>query len=189
MIALNLGCGRRAIEGAFGVDCVALPEVDVIADIDRHSLPFASDTVDRVYAYHVLEHLHHLDRALEEIHRVCRDGARISIEVPYFTCVGAFGDPTHVRFFTYETFRFWTMDTDQANWFSRARFRIARRHLVFGKAHRWLGIAWWANRFPHVYENFFAYWFPARTLEVELIVTKAPSNRSGPPHPSTDDQR
>ncbi|MCD6289116.1 MAG: methyltransferase domain-containing protein [Anaerolineae bacterium] len=173
MIALNLGCGRRRREGTFGVDRVALPEVDVLADIDQAPLPFASDSVDLVYADHVLEHIRDLVRTMEEGHRVCRGGARVEIEVPYFACVGAFGDPTHVRFFTYETFRFWTEDTDQANWFTRARFSIARRHLVFGKLHRWLGISWWANHLPHIYENFFAYWFPARALQVELIVIKS----------------
>jgi SAM-dependent methyltransferase len=180
MLTLNLGCGQRTIEGALGVDRVALPGVDVVADFDGASLPFATGVIERVYAYHVLEHLHHLERAMDEIHRVCCDGARVMIEVPYFACVGAFGDPTHTRFFTYQTFRFWSAETDQANWFTGARFEIARRRLAFGKVHRLLGIAWWANRFPHVYENFFAYWFPARLLEVELIVTKA-SPRSGVP--------
>ncbi len=172
MAALNLGCGRRVMVGAYGVDRVALPGVDVVADFDGAPLPFASSTVDLIYAYHVLEHLRDLARVMEEIHRVCRDGARVVVEVPYFTCVGAFGDPTHVRFFTYETFRFWTADTDQANWFTSAHFTIAGRRLVFGKAHRLLGIAWFANRFPHIYENFFAYWFPARLLEAKLVVTK-----------------
>jgi SAM-dependent methyltransferase len=172
MTALNLGCGRRAIPGAYGIDRVRLPGVDVVADFDSAPLPFASGTIDVIYAYHVLEHIRDLPRIMEEIYRICRDGARVVIEVPYFTCVGAFGDPTHVRFFTYETLRFWTVDTDQANWFSGARFRIAGRRLVFGRAHRLLGIAWLANRFPHVYENFCAFWFPARLLEAELTATK-----------------
>ncbi len=172
MAGLNLGCGRRTIQGTFGVDRVALPGVDVIADLDGAALPFADDSVDTVYAYHVLEHLRNLTGVMEEIHRVCRDKGRVMIEAPYFTCVGAFGDPTHVRFFTYETFRFWEATTDQANWFTAARFHIVRRRLVFGKAHRLVGIAWLANRFPNIYENFFAYWFPARLLAVELMVAK-----------------
>lgn len=172
MIALNLGCGKRPIAGAFGIDRVALPGVAAVAEFDGIALPFATSSVELVYIYHVLEHIQQLERTMEELHRICRDGARIVIEVPYFTCVGAFGDPTHVRFFTYETFRFWSNDTDQANWFTNVRFKIVRRRLVFGKVHRWLGIAYLANRSPNVYENFFAYWFPARLLEVELTVTK-----------------
>lgn len=172
MAKLNLGCGKRPIPGTLGVDVVALDAVDVIADFDGVPLPFAPNSIDEIHAYHILEHLRELDRVMEELHRICRHGARIVIEVPYFSCVGAFGDPTHVRFFTYNTFRFWAQKTDQANWFASARFEITRRRLVFGKAHRLLGIAWWANRWPNVYENFFAFWFPARMLEVELSVVK-----------------
>jgi SAM-dependent methyltransferase len=169
---LNLGCGRRPVARAYGVDVVALPGVAVVADLDGVALPFAPDRVERVYLYHVLEHIRDLNRLMTEIHRICQAGAAVIIEVPYYTCVGAFGDPTHVRFFTYETFRFWSADTDQANWFTQARFEITRRRLVFGRAHRLLGVSWWANRWPHVYENFFAFWFPARLLEVELRVVK-----------------
>jgi SAM-dependent methyltransferase len=174
MTGLNLGCGRRPVPGTYGVDVVALPGVDIVADFDGAPLPFAASSINEVHAYHILEHLRDLNRLMEEVHRVCCHGARMVIEVPYFSCVGAFGDPTHVRFFAYETFRFWSADTDQANWFTSARFEIRWRRLVFGKLHRLLGVAWWANRWPHIYENFFAFWFPARMLEVELIVIKNP---------------
>ncbi|MGJ3237268.1 MAG: methyltransferase domain-containing protein [Anaerolineae bacterium] len=170
MVALNLGCGKRHIPDTYGVDIVALPNVAVIANFDGVGLPFAPNSVDKIHLYHVLEHMHDLNAVMEELHRICRNSAKILIEVPYYTCVGAFGDPTHTRFFTYETFRFWSHDTDQANWFTKAHFEIAERTLVFGKAHRLMGIAWLANRFPHIYENFFAFWFPARMLTVELMV-------------------
>jgi len=172
MIALNLGCGKRPIAGTYGVDVVALDAVAVVAEFDHSPLPFAPNSIDTIYIFHVLEHIRDLNRLMEEIHRVCKPDARIIIEVPYYTCVGAFGDPTHVRFFTYETFRFWSANTDQANWFTKAQFEIAKRHLVFGKAHHLMGIAWWANRWTNIYENFFAFWFPARMLEVDLLVSK-----------------
>lgn len=172
MPELNLGCGKRPIPGALGVDIVPLPGVAFVADFENKPLPFAPHSIDRIYLYHVLEHIRDLNRLMTELHRISKPGGRILVEVPYYTCVGAFGDPTHVRFFTYETFRFWSADTDQANWFTQARFEIVRRKLVFGKAHRWLGIGWWANRYPNLYENFFAFWFPARMLEVELSASK-----------------
>jgi SAM-dependent methyltransferase len=172
MPELNLGCGKRPIAGTYGVDVAPLDGVAVVADFENRPLPFASGSIDRIYIYHVLEHIRDLNRMMTEMHRICTSDARIVIEVPYYTCVGAFGDPTHVRFFTYNTFRFWSADTDQANWFTQTRFEITRRKLVFGKAHRLLGIGWMANRWPNVYENFFAFWFPARMLEVELSVSK-----------------
>jgi SAM-dependent methyltransferase len=172
MTQLNLGCGKRLIPGTIGVDVVPLPGVALVANFDGVALPFADNSVERVILFHVLEHIRDLNRLMEELHRICQPGGRVQIEVPYYTCVGAFGDPTHVRFFTYHTFRFWSADTDQANWFTKARFEIARRRLVFGRAHRILGIGWWANRWANVYENLFAFWFPARMLEIELIASK-----------------
>jgi SAM-dependent methyltransferase len=172
MAQLNLGCGKRLMPGTIGVDEVALPGVALVANLDGVALPFADNSVERVILFHVLEHIRDLNRLMEELHRICKPGVGVQIEVPYYTCVGAFGDPTHVRFFTYHTFHFWSADTDQANWFTKARYEIARRRLVFGRAHRWLGVSWWANRWPNIYENFFAFWFPARMLEIELIVSK-----------------
>ncbi|NJL94245.1 MAG: class I SAM-dependent methyltransferase [Anaerolineae bacterium] len=174
MVALNIGCGKRPIPGAFGVDLVALAGVQVVANFEGCPLPFASHSVQRIYTYHVLEHIRDLNALMTELHRVLAPGGELWVEVPYYACVGAFGDPTHVRFFAYHTFRFWTADTDQANWFSRARFQITRRKLVFGRVHRLLGIGWLANQFPDVYENFFAFWFPARMLTVTLRAEKAP---------------
>ena len=47
--------------------------------------------------------------------------------------------------------------------------RLRDTHAAPGtRAHRLLGIAALANRFPAVYENLLAHVFPARSLEVEL---------------------
>lgn len=166
--------------GTYGVDAVALPGVDVVARID--ALPFAGGSIGSALALNVLEHLPDLAAAMSEIHRVLRDHGRCTVEVPYFTSVSAYADPTHVRWFTFTTFEHFSAPAAtgwQANrhtWFTGARFRITARRLVFGKFHHLLGIAWWANRLPRVYENLFAYWFPARALRVELA--KAPLSQS-----------
>lgn len=44
---------------------------------DAESLPFADQSFDLVVGHAVLHHLPHLDRALQEIHRVLRPGGRI----------------------------------------------------------------------------------------------------------------
>jgi SAM-dependent methyltransferase len=172
--ALHIGCGMHKMPGAIGLDIVDLPGVDVVVDLERESIPFPDNSFEIVYAHHVLEHITRLNDVLTELHRVCRPGARIEIVVPYFTCVGAFGDPTHVRFFTYGTFEHFTETKNKElyTWFSSTRFAIKYRRIGFGRLFRLLGVQWWANRWPNIYENFFAYMLPARTLTVELIVTK-----------------
>lgn len=170
MVEINLGAGRKRVGDAIGVDSVRTAACDVQANIDGTVLPFKRDSIQRVYAWHVLEHIRDLPALMEELHRICAPQAELHIEVPYFSCVGAFGDPTHVRFFTYNTFLFWTQGTDQANWFSTARYEIKQRRIIFGRLHQALGIQWLANRFPNVYENFFAFIFQARVLAVVLVV-------------------
>ncbi len=144
------------------------------ARLDGHHLPFHGDTAHTVYALNVLEHLDDLPALMAEIWRVLSPGGRLVVEVPYFSSVSAFADPTHRRWFTFTTFEHFAAPPHQGwaanrhTWFGDARFQIVRRRLRFGTAHGLLGIAWLANRWPTVYENFLAYWFPARALEVEL---------------------
>lgn len=169
-LALDLGCGLRKHSGSIGIDRVRLDGVDIVADIERGQLPFRDRAFMQVYAHHVLEHITSLPDLLADLQRVCCPGAVIDVVVPYFTCVGAFGDPTHVRFFTYYTFDHFTNDPHRHTWFASTRFVVRRRHIGFGRLFRALGIEWFANRWPHLYENFFAFLFPACTLSVELVV-------------------
>jgi hypothetical protein len=167
-----LGCGREKVPESLGLDFVPQPGVDMVAMIE--SLPLASGSVSGMYALNVLEHLDNLPIVMGEIWRVLSPHGWCRIEVPYFTSVSAYADPTHRRWFTYTTFEhFGPISTsgwqkNRHTWFGRTHFRIRTRRLVFGRTHRLLGICWLANRFPAVYENLFAYWFPARALLVEL---------------------
>jgi SAM-dependent methyltransferase len=172
---LHIGCGLHKMPGSIGLDITALPGVDVVLDLDHEKLPFPDNRFEAVYAHHVLEHIRNLADVLGELHRVCKPGAIIDIVVPYYTCVGAFGDPTHVRFFTYRTFEHFaeTEDKERYTWFSATRFKIGRRRIGFGRLFRLMQVAFLANRWPNIYENFFAFSFPARTLSVQLIVSKA----------------
>jgi predicted SAM-dependent methyltransferase len=104
-IVIDLGCGPHKIPGSFGVDRIPSPNVDLVCDLERF-LPLKTDCVDAVHASHLLEHIHNLVGLMEEIYRVCRTGALVDIEVPYFTSRGAFRDPTHVHFISEETFQY-----------------------------------------------------------------------------------
>ena len=127
-----------------------------------------------MYALNVLEHLGDVPAAMSEIARVLAADGVCIVEVPYFSSVSAYADPTHVAFFTYTTFEHFAdvpatgWRANRHTWFGSTRFRICRRRLRFGRAHRAIGVEAFANRWPAVYENLFAYWFPARSLEVEI---------------------
>lgn len=103
---LDLGCGnRKQLAEAIGVDRHRHAAVDVIAHLER-GLPFADDSVDQVYAIHVLEHVHDLLHLMNEVHRVLRRDGVLHVMVPHWQCVNAVADPTHCRLFHRQTFKF-----------------------------------------------------------------------------------
>jgi len=109
-IIIDLGCGPQKIAGSFGIDRIPSPNVDLVCDLECF-LPLKTDCVDAVHASHLLEHIQNLTGLMEEIYRVCRTGALVHIEVPYFTSRGAFRDPTHVHFISEETFQYFEPPT------------------------------------------------------------------------------
>ena len=177
VVNVDLGCGRHKAAGAFGLDIVALPGVDVVARLDAPHLPFCDGVAHIAFARNVLEHLDDLAAAMEDIGRVLAPQGRLVIEVPYFASPSAHADPTHRRAFTAFTFDHFAAppesgwEANRHTWFQTPRFHVAARRLRFGRAHRLLGLASLANRWPRAYENLFVYWFPARALEVELVKT------------------
>jgi SAM-dependent methyltransferase len=103
MIRLDLGCRTRRRD-VIGVDPSVVAGTGIRADLNL-GLPFKDNSVEEVYAYHVLEHCPDLMAALEEIWRVCKEGALVYIRAPhasspYVTWI----DPTHRRGTTIETF-------------------------------------------------------------------------------------
>lgn len=86
--------------GWVNVDCVPLPGVDLVAqldDPDKVSLPWPDDSVDEFALIHCLEHLHHPLPLMEELWRTAKPGAQITIACPYGSSDDADEDPTHIR--------------------------------------------------------------------------------------------
>jgi hypothetical protein len=119
----------------------------------------------------VLEHLDNTVAILEEIHRVCRGGARVEITVPHFSSHNTFVDPTHRRAFSALTFEHFA-EGHRLGYYTSCRYRILRRQIVFHPS--WVNKIVWrlANRFPESYERRWAWIFPAWFLSVELEVVK-----------------
>ena len=103
---LDLGCGnQKQRTSAIGIDQHTFPPVDLIAHAER-GLPFPSDVFDQVFAVHFLEHVHELVAVMNEIHRVLKPKGVLHIMVPHHDSINAIADPTHVRFFHAQTFKY-----------------------------------------------------------------------------------
>lgn len=99
---LNLGAGYDHIEGLKNVDFRPETKPDYLVNLeDKNCLKqIKSNSVDGIYASHLLEHIVHLDNLMSEIYRVCKPNAEVIFKMPYWSHHTAVEDPTHVRYFT-----------------------------------------------------------------------------------------
>ncbi len=81
----DMGCGRNKRPGAIGMDRVKLPEVDLVHDLNRIPYPIKDNIFDEVYATHVIEHMDSVLAVMEEIYRICRPHARVTLITPHYT--------------------------------------------------------------------------------------------------------
>lgn len=108
---LNLGCGRMIHPDRVNVDSWAGNGVDVVCDLDSFPWPWADGEGDAIHAEHIFEHVEHPLEFMREAWRVLRPGGVLHLVVPHFQSPNAFTDPTHRRFCTHDTFRYWVRGT------------------------------------------------------------------------------
>ncbi len=80
MSKLNLGANGFHLKGFVNIDIDPNTHPDQIADALH--LPYEDNSVDEIYAGHLLEHFTENEDALKEWHRVLKPQARITITVP-----------------------------------------------------------------------------------------------------------
>jgi SAM-dependent methyltransferase len=79
---VDLGSGgRRIAESTICVDKLPLPNVNLIADVER--LPFRDGSIDLLYATGLLEHVEDDRRVLSEVARILKAGGLVHVELPF----------------------------------------------------------------------------------------------------------
>ena len=174
---LNLGCGLDIKRGYVNLDSQKLENVNVVANIDK-KLPFKDNTFDEILAFNILEHCKDVVATMKEIYRISKDEAIIKIIVPHFTSSGSWGDLTHQRTFSYNSFNYF--DKTNLRRYKRGKFfgyeygssfKIIKKKIIFRKAYLFLSRIF--NTFPNFYQDTaLAYLFPARGVYVELECLK-----------------
>ncbi len=162
-----LGGGNNKKEGYLNLDILNFPNnVDIVCDLEE-GIPLKNDSVDEVLASHFLEHINDTIKIMEEIYRVCCNGAIVKIKVPYFKSIGAFKDPSHVSFFTEETFKYFDKDQIKGklpDYKIEANFKTLKISFL------------WSSKFVRFlpFKNLFLkhFWNIARTIYFELKVVK-----------------
>jgi predicted SAM-dependent methyltransferase len=103
---LNLGCGDKKIEGWVNVDLFPACNPDMVVNLEHFPYPWEDNSVDKILLNHVLDHLGQLTevylKIIQELYRICKNGAIIHIRVPHPRHDDFIGDLTHVRPITKE---------------------------------------------------------------------------------------
>lgn len=150
-LRLNLGGGQREKPGFYNVDCVEMPGVDILADLEQPLTALPDNSVVEIYSRHVLEHIGRFTELVAELHRVTRPEGTLEIIVPHFSNPYAYSDPTHVRFFGLYSFFYYADAADQPRrkvptFYTSVRFRVESVRLQVLKV-SWLDkIARWLSQ-------------------------------------------
>jgi len=103
---LDIGCGKTKRPGFTGVDILALDGVDIVHDLNKFPYPFQDSSVDEIWMDQVLEHVENPLAVVQELFRICKAGANVTIGVPYFRGRYSVIDPTHRNFFGVDWFSY-----------------------------------------------------------------------------------
>jgi len=173
---LDLGCGLRKRPGAIGIDVNPRSQADVVHDLNRFPYPFPQNHFDEIFCDNVLEHLDDVIKVMEELHRIAKPSAIVTIIVPFFPNRYANTDPTHKHFFGLHSFDYFVAGTSNAGFlYSMARYDLVSVEFEKGLTHgHWFDriITSFANARKELYENRLSNIFPMRNLTFELRVKK-----------------
>ena len=162
MKTLDLGCGRRKLDGSIGIDIIKYSCVDIVHDLNKFPYPLKDREIDIINCDDILEHLEDITSVMKELHRILKDNGQIVIVAPHFSNLWSFSDPTHKHFFGYKSFEFYSGLQD--NYLDI--FKIKSRKITFGKFFKLFELFF--NRFPELYERRFTFIVQASQIQVTL---------------------
>lgn len=126
---LNIGCGRKVLDGWLNVDLNPL-EPGVKEGNICEGLEFLSDkSAQTILLDNVVEHLESIPDAIKECFRLLDDGGVLVIRTPHFSSIDSWRDPTHRWHLSIRSFDYFLKDHDG---YSEAfGFTLIRRRLSF----------------------------------------------------------
>jgi SAM-dependent methyltransferase len=158
-VILDVGCSVNKRPGHVGIDIDPATKPDYLHDLNVYPYPLKDNSVDRINATHIIEHLDDPRAFMKELCRILKPGGTAFVETPHFSCRVAYSEPQHKLFYSYFMF-------DEL--LRGLSFKVLRQRITFFKFFRAVGISALANRFPDAYERFWTYMFPAENVLVEV---------------------
>lgn len=104
MHILNLGAGKKLRFDAINVDITPYPCVDELVDLNKMPWPWSDESVDGIYASHIVEHFLDQQAFIAECYRILKPGGFLRIVGPHSSCITSVGCLGHYRTYSYSTF-------------------------------------------------------------------------------------
>jgi hypothetical protein len=111
---LDIACGQNKKKGFIGIDLAG--DADIVHDLFVTPWPIKTGSVAEINISHFVEHIpHYLPHwggvdgwfvFWDEVYRICRKGARVTVVHPYGKNSRALQDPTHTRYIVEETWMY-----------------------------------------------------------------------------------
>jgi SAM-dependent methyltransferase len=121
-LKLNLGCGSLHLDGWVNVDNNPACLPDVVCDLNVFPYPFLANHFQEVVLDHVIEHLDDPLAVLQEVYRVCRDGALVTVKAPHFSCNWI--HPRHKSAISTKLFDFLDSGSDES--YGQVKFKVEK---------------------------------------------------------------
>jgi len=170
---LDLGCGNKKREGATGVDYNDRTAADIVHNLNEFPYPFEDNSIDKIYLDNTLEHLDDVMAVMEEVYRICKPGAKVKVIVPYFRSLWAFTDPTHLHYFTVNSFSYFDPEHIICKRYDYTLARFKTNKIIFNetlKDGKFKNIVKkLANRWPWRYEYYLSHFYPLDDITYYLI--------------------
>jgi SAM-dependent methyltransferase len=174
MKVLELGCGnKKEYEGSIGFDKDKNSKADVFGDVTE-GLPFKDNSMDLVFASHILEHILDLPLVVQDVWRVLKPNGQFVIRVPHYSGRVNTASIQHIRLFGLQTFNKWSIeypktpfkvDSVSLHWVS-LNYKPKIVKVLVGKI-----LDFVANMYPAFCERIWCYWMGGFE-EVEFILQK-----------------
>lgn len=107
-VVVVLGAGEKKYPHAITVDKLDLPNIDINADLEQGLSFLPDNSIDEVQSNSCFEHIVNFDRLMNDIYRVLKPNGVLDVFVPHFSNPYFYSDPTHVRYFGYYTFYYYS---------------------------------------------------------------------------------
>jgi predicted SAM-dependent methyltransferase len=106
MVKLNIGCGTDKQDGFVNIDVSEIVQPDLVLDCTTYPWPYEDGGVSQIRAVDFFEHVFNPIPCFNECWRVLAPEGTLYIEVPLAGTVDYYKDPTHVRPFVPQTFKY-----------------------------------------------------------------------------------